>query len=469
MASYFCLDKHKTCRKHKFHRHQLQQSKPWRDSEKGASKDTGRGKGKGRKMGQEESRVDDNTPPQKLSSRNLEGVAKYIKDGKARKIVVMTGAGISTSAGIPDFRSSDTGLYANLARLNLPYAEAVFDISYFRNNPHPFYTLAHELYPGRYRPTISHSFLKLLHQKGLLLKLFTQNIDCLEREAGVPEDIIVEAHGSFAKQSCIDCKTPYPHDLMQKAIHEKQVPHCQQENCKGLVKPDIVFFGEALPSDFFDNRYLLSQADLCIIMGTSLSVHPFASLPQFVGESVPRVLINLEQVGGIGSRTDDVLLLGDCDEGVRKLAKACGWLEELEALWVTTAPKDGKQENKAKKDRDEQFQEDMDKLTKEIERTLELGEEQHQWLENHLEDKARKGLENDNILQPTENDASAAEKTGKKDGPSASDSASQPYQDPIKDSKTDVASKLETATPEPEGGGLRHVFVNLEPNLKPLL
>lgn len=109
-----------------------------------------------------------------------------------------TGAGISTSAGIPDFRSPDTGLYANLARLNLPYPEAVFDIAFFRNNPEPFYALAQELYPGKFRPTITHSFTHLLHQKGLLLKLFTQNIDCLEREAGVPGDKIIEAHGSFA-------------------------------------------------------------------------------------------------------------------------------------------------------------------------------------------------------------------------------------------------------------------------------
>ena len=83
--------------------------------------------------------------------------------------------------------------------MNLPYAEAVFDISYFRNNPEPFYILAQELYPGKYRPTITHSFIKLLDQKGLLLKLFSQNIDCLEREAGVPGDKIIEAHGSFAK------------------------------------------------------------------------------------------------------------------------------------------------------------------------------------------------------------------------------------------------------------------------------
>ena len=269
-------------------------------------------------------------------------------------------------------------MYANLARLNLPYAEAVFEINYFRQNPEPFYTLAHELYPGKYRPTIAHSFIRLLHDKGLLLKHFTQNIDCLDREAGVPGDKIVEAHGSFARQSCIDCSMPYPEIDIKRHIDAKTIPKC--EHCKGLVKPEIVFFGEQLPADFFRNRSLPSEADLCIVMGTSLTVQPFASLPSMVKESTPRVLINKERVGGIGSGADDVLLLGDCDDGVRKLAKACGWLDELEALGERTALTRAAESHIETKDKDKVLEDEIDKLTKDVDKTLDLS----RWLDQRI-------------------------------------------------------------------------------------
>lgn len=317
-----------------------------------------------------------------------------------------TGAGISTSAGIPDFRSPKTGLYANLARLNLPYAEAVFDISYFRTNPLPFYTLAHELYPGRYRPTVTHSFVRLLHEKGLLSKCFTQNIDCLEREAGVPDSKMIEAHGSFAKQSCIDCKAPYPEDEIKQHIEEKRIPKCHE--CSGLVKPEIVFFGESLPREFHDNIDLPAEADLCIVMGTSLTVQPFASLPGGCRDGVPRLLINMERVGGLGARPDDVLLLGDCDGGVRKLCKAVGWDRQLEELWRSTDPnydaskptttdagpgKVEKQETKTKT-KDEALNDEVEKLTKEIDETLSLSKYHESKVRSeHLQDKVEREVQ----------------------------------------------------------------------------
>lgn len=305
----------------------------------------------------------------------------------------------------------------------------------------PFYTLAQELYPGQYRPTITHSFITLLHKKGLLLKLFTQNIDCLEREAGVPDDLIVEAHGSFAKQSCIECKAAYPQDLMLKAIREKTVPNCLDESCKGLVKPEIVFFGEQLPADFFANRSLPEEADLCIVMGTSLSVHPFASLPSLCRDGTPRVLINSERVGDLGHRADDVLVLEDCDAGVRKLAQACGWLEELESLWADTAreglhqPPQKKEVEEPKKDRDERLQDEVDKLTKEVEESLKLVESQHTWLENHVDNKFARVQEDAKHDGSTGTTTATAEPTAKFTPASQSDAST---------SNSD--------------GGLRHVF-----------
>ncbi|KAF5687972.1 NAD-dependent histone deacetylase SIR2 [Fusarium circinatum] len=287
-------------------------------------------------MGQEESSMSYGGPPVTLTERSLDAVAEYIKTGRSKRIVVLTGAGISTAAGIPDFRSPGTGLYANLARLNLPYAEAVFDISYFRNHPEPFYVLANELYPGKFSPTVSHAFIALLARKGLLQMLFTQNIDCLERVAGVPSDKIIEAHGSFATQRCIECKEEYPDEKMKEHVFGGKVPHCDKEGCEGLVKPDIVFFGEALPKAFDNNTYQVAMADLVLVVGTSLSVYPFAALPGMAQEGKPRVLFNMESVGQIGTRSDDVMELGDCDAGIRKLADALGWRDELEKLWRQT-------------------------------------------------------------------------------------------------------------------------------------
>ncbi|OTB07404.1 hypothetical protein M426DRAFT_250881 [Hypoxylon sp. CI-4A] len=285
-------------------------------------------------MGQESSHlIDPGTPTETLSDRSLRAVAQFIKDGHAKNIVAMTGAGISTAAGIPDFRSPKTGLYHNLSRFNLPHPEAVFEIDFFRSNPEPFYLLAKELYPGNFGPTICHVFISLLAKKGLLRMLFTQNIDCLEREAGVPGDKIIEAHGSFATQRCIDCRTEFPDDKMREYVQRGEPPHCVREGCGGLVKPDIVFFGEQLPERFYRNIDIAQTADLVLVMGTSLLVHPFAGLPRQAGEGVPRVLFNLEQAGDLGSRADDVLCLDECDSGVRKLADELGWRDELEAAW----------------------------------------------------------------------------------------------------------------------------------------
>ena len=179
---------------------------------------------------------------------------------------------------------------------------------------------------------------------------------------------------------------------MKSRISKREVPHCLTPECNGLVKPDIVFFGEALPEEFHKNRMLPSAADLCIVMGTSLTVQPFASLPNFVAEGVPRLLINSERVGGIGSRADDVLSLGDCDTGVRKLAAALGWEEELNELWSATAPVQEADANvdadaaETTKSKDQKIEEEIAALTKEVDDSLKISNERTVQLRDQLKE-----------------------------------------------------------------------------------
>lgn len=169
---------------------------------------------------------------------------------------------------------------------------------------------------------------------------FTQNIDTLERQAGVSDHLLVEAHGSFNGQVCGECRRHQPEDVREKLLEgiSTGVPvHCAGERCNGYVKPSIVFFGEALPMSFVLNMSEVAEADLAIIMGTSLTVAPFATLPQLLPPNVPRLLINKYPAGDLGSRLNDVVALQDCDAGIRMLARECGWLDELESLWADTA------------------------------------------------------------------------------------------------------------------------------------
>ncbi|KAK9761169.1 Sir2 histone deacetylase Hst2 [Basidiobolus ranarum] len=287
-----------------------------------------------------------NVPGNRLiDNPTIKAFSKLIKDKKVKKILVLTGAGISTSAGIPDFRSPDTGLYDNLQKFDLPYPEAIFDIHYFQKKPEPFYLLAKELYPGNFKPTLSHYFIRLLHEKGLLLRNFTQNIDTLERVAGLDADKIVEAHGSFNTAHCTHCEEEYEQEWVKDHLINSRTPRCHK--CKGLVKPDIVFFGEQLPDRFFTcAKEDFKNCDMLIVMGTSLQVQPFASLIDQVSSKVPRLLINREICGvftGTRSRgfdfegvrqqyQRDALYLGSCDDGSEKLAELLGWKTELSEL-----------------------------------------------------------------------------------------------------------------------------------------
>lgn len=224
-----------------------------------------------------------------------------------------------------------------MQKYNLPHPTAIFEVDYFRRNPDPFFALAKELYPGNFKPTPCHYFVRLLHEKGLLLRHYTQNIDTLERIAGIPDEKLVEAHGTFHSNHCIDCRREYSKEWVKEQIFSDSIPTCTE--CNSVVKPDIVFFGEDLPRKFYTMPEKdFKECDLLIIMGTSLEVQPFASLVGQPHSRCVRFLINREPVGhssrflyesdtlrfGKKNNKRDIAWLGDCDEGVLELADKIG-------------------------------------------------------------------------------------------------------------------------------------------------
>ena len=221
------------------------------------------------------------------------------------------------------------------------------------------------MYPGAFKPTLTHFFIALLAQKKKLLRNWSQNIDTLEHLAGIAPNLIVNAHGSFAKAACIDCGAPHdPWETAKqiqawKAMHDRNagkrgkeakaavsrlLPRCKHSDCNGLVKPAITLYGEPLPDRFSKlAKTDFAYCDLLVVAGTSLNVQPFASLCSRVSPSTPRLLINREVVGtptrldggfmfGRPANSRDVMARGDCDVSVRKLAGLLGWESELDKL-----------------------------------------------------------------------------------------------------------------------------------------
>jgi len=300
-------------------------------------------------MGQKGSTVGNNA--EKLT---LELLSQNLANGTFKNVVVMCGAGISTSAGVPDFRSPSAGLYFKLRNIpDLPYPEAVFDGSFFRANPKPFYTLVRSIFPERLCPTDTHKFFALLHKKGILRRVYTQNIDALENLGGLPEEKIIEAHGTFREAYCQACNEKYDLPWLKHQIFNPDgndgVPKCPK--CKtGVVRPNIVFFGESLPTRFWSNIDSdFRQCDCLLVFGTSLAVAPFNGLIAKPPSSAIRVFINRTKPGSVGivgwvmglgrnsvnfDGTNDLIVLNDCDKTVRDICREVAWEEELDSIEV---------------------------------------------------------------------------------------------------------------------------------------
>ncbi|XP_010899808.1 NAD-dependent protein deacetylase sirtuin-1 [Esox lucius] len=263
-------------------------------------------------------------PPKRKKRKDvntLEDVVRLLHESK--KMIVLTGAGVSVSCGIPDFRSRD-GIYARLAIdfPDLPDPQAMFDIDYFRRDPRPFFKFAKEIYPGQFQPSPCHKFISMLDKQGKLLRNYTQNIDTLEQVAGVKR--IIQCHGSFATASCLVCKHKVDCEAVRKDIFNQVVPHCPRcpDIPLAIMKPDIVFFGENLPELFHRAmKQDKDEVDLLIVIGSSLKVRPVALIPTSIPHEVPQVLINREQLPHLNF---DVELLGDCDVIINELCHRLG-------------------------------------------------------------------------------------------------------------------------------------------------
>lgn len=223
-----------------------------------------------------------------LSSQILADI-EYAADlfRESQRAVVLTGAGLSTASGIPDFRSEGTGLWSRDEPLE------VASLTTFRTDPAKFYEwfrpLASQIYKAE--PNQAHLALAQMEKAGRLKTTITQNIDMLHQKAGTTN--VIEMHGTLETLSCTCCyqKVNYLSHL-QPFIEQGILPHCPA--CGAILKPDVILFGEQLPQKaWFEAQKACRECDLILVAGSSLEVLPVAGLPmQAVDRGAHLIIIN---------------------------------------------------------------------------------------------------------------------------------------------------------------------------------
>lgn len=233
---------------------------------------------------------------------NLHTAARLLKE--SRHAVVFTGAGISTPSGIPDFRSTDTGLWQKVDPMLVASATA------FKNHPDRFFRWLMPLMKASVQaePNPAHHAIAALEDRGIVKSVITQNIDDLHQKAGSIR--VIELHGSMKEFRCSACKKPGddPVSIINEIL-AGAIPYCL--NCGAIMKPIITLFEEALPAEAWEfARKEVSQADLMLIAGSSLEVIPASSLPYDAYRNGCRVIITNFSPTYMDSRAD-VILRGD--------------------------------------------------------------------------------------------------------------------------------------------------------------
>jgi NAD-dependent deacetylase len=203
---------------------------------------------------------------------------------EAKHLVALTGAGVSTLSGIRDFRGRN-GLYKEMD------AEKIFDIAYFIRDPSFYYSQAGSFIYNiaEKEASVVHTVLGELERRGYLKALITQNIDLLHQKGGSKK--VIEIHGSPRIHYCLRCAgVRMDFDEAAALVRAGELPKCPR--CGRVLKPAITFFGESLPAEALRQAVDESQkADLMLVLGTSLTVHPAASMPDYVLRNGGEVVI----------------------------------------------------------------------------------------------------------------------------------------------------------------------------------
>ena len=212
--------------------------------------------------------------------------AQVIKE--AKKILIFSGAGMSTESGIPDFRSPG-GVWSKYDPSDF-YFDKIISSEKAREKywemSTEFYDTMKDAVPNR-----AHLAIRAIEESGKLLAIVTQNIDNLHHKAGNSPERIIEIHGTAFSVSCLSCGKKYDRDDIQERLNSGvKVPYC--DDCAGILKPDTISFGQAMPEDKMADALMYArECDLCIVLGSSLVVYPAASVPVHAVQNGARLII----------------------------------------------------------------------------------------------------------------------------------------------------------------------------------
>lgn len=244
-------------------------------------------------------------------STDIEEAASLIR--QAKFAIAFTGAGISTPSGIPDFRSANIGLWEKVD----PFEVA--SLTAFKRRPEKFFNwllpLARDIVQAK--PNPAHEGLARLEAAGYIRAVITQNIDGLQQRAGTRNTI--ELHGTMNQLDCLHCKRSYSSDIFLEAfLHDGKIPRC--DHCDRILKPSITLFEEMLPQEAWNRAEQASkQADLVLVVGSSLEVTPAAYLPMYALDNNAKLIINNRTSTHL-DRQAAVLLRGDVAVTIPRIA-----------------------------------------------------------------------------------------------------------------------------------------------------